>query len=119
MYTNILNVHICILFSHRAATRDFLPRHYHIVDEAGTHHGINEAASTVFLMKSGNNQERDRERVLSIFEINNKIKIKKAAFLPLFFLCIVILLCCFILSLICFPKSLLHLSNNQPINQTK
>lgn len=37
----------------RAATRDFLPRHYHIIDASSVHHGVNEAASTVFLMKSG------------------------------------------------------------------
>ena len=36
-----------------AATRDFLPRHYHIMDGEGRHHGVNEAASTVFLLKSG------------------------------------------------------------------
>jgi len=38
------------------ATQDLLPRHYHILDSAsGEHHGVNEAASTVFLMKSGQN----------------------------------------------------------------
>jgi hypothetical protein len=91
MYTNILNVHICILFSHRAATRDFLPRHYHIVDEAGTHHGINEAASTVFLMKSGNNQERKKEISFCVLKKKIKFKFKKGCLLATFLLCLLIL----------------------------
>ena len=41
------------MLNRRAATQNFLPRHYHILDAAGAHHGVNEAASTVFLLKSG------------------------------------------------------------------